>query len=77
MLDSEEYKEAMPNIAFLLDILPSGQWMGPYNTSDMREIFDQMFIGLCQSDNPDIEGALKEASEKITEECQIGYSMDE
>ena len=77
LLDSEEYKEAMPNIAFLLDILPSGQWMGPYNTSDMREIFDQMFIGLCQSDNPDIEGALKEASEKITEECQIGYSMDE
>ena len=76
LLDSEEYKEAMPNVAFLLDILPSGQWMGPYNTSDMREIFDQMFIGLCQSDNPDIEGALKEASEKITEECQIGYSMD-
>lgn len=76
LLDSEEYKEAMPNVAFLLDILPSGQWMGPYNTSDMREIFDQMFIGLCQSDNPDVEGALKEASEKITEECQIGYSMD-
>lgn len=76
LLDSEEYKEAMPNVTFLLDILPSGQWMGPYNTSDMRDIFDQTFIDLCQSDNPDVEGALKEASEKISEECQIGYSMD-
>lgn len=76
LLDSQEYKEAMPNISFLLEILPEGQWMGPYNTSDMREIFNQTFTNLCQSDNPDVEGALKEASEKITKECQIGYSMD-
>lgn len=76
LLDSEEYKEAMPNVSFLLDILPSGQWMGPYNTSDMRDIFQQTFLDLCQSDEPDVEGALKEASEKITQECQIGYSMD-
>lgn len=76
LLDSEEYKEAMPNIAFLLDILPSGQWMGPYNTSDMREIFNQMFIELCQSDSPDVESALKDASAQITEGCQISYSMD-
>jgi len=75
LLDSEEYKEAMPNVAFLLDILPSGQWMGPYNTSDMREIFNQMFIDLCQSDSPDVEGALKDASAQITEGCQISYSM--
>ncbi len=75
LLDSEEYKEAMPNVAFLLDILPSGQWMGPYNTSDMREIFNQMFIDLCQSDSPDVEGALKDASDQITEGCQISYSM--
>lgn len=76
LLDSEEYKEAMPNVTFLLDILPSGQWMGPYNTSDMRGIFNQMYMDLCQADNPDVEGALKEASDQITEECQIGYSMD-
>lgn len=75
LLDSEEYKEAMPNVTFLLDILPSGQWMGPYNTSDMREIFNQMFIDLCQSDSPDVEGALKDASAQITEGCQISYSM--
>ena len=76
LLDSEEYKEAMPNVTFLLDILPSGQWMGPYNTSDMREVFNQMFIDLCQSDSPDVEGALKDASAKITENCQISYSMN-
>lgn len=76
LLDSEEYKEAMPNVTFLLDILPNGQWMGPYHTSDMREIFNQMFIDLCQSENPDVEGALKEASAQITADCQLGYSMD-
>lgn len=76
LLDSAEYKEAMPNVTFLLDILPEGQWMGPYHTSDMREIFNQMFIDLCQSENPDVESALKTASDKITEECQLGYSMD-
>lgn len=76
LLDSEEYKEAMPNVEFLLDILPSGQWMGPYNTSEMRGIFNQMYMDLCQSESPDIEGALKDASAQITEECRIGYSMD-
>ena len=50
--------------------------MGPYNTSDMREIFNQMLIDLCQSDRPDVEGALKDASTKITEGCQISYSMN-
>lgn len=74
MLTSEEYKEAMPNITFLLDIMEKGQWMGPYNTSAMREIFNEMFIELCQEENPDIEAALKAASEQITAECQLGYS---
>lgn len=73
MLDSQAYKDALPNVAFLLDILPSGQWMGPYNTSDMRTIFNQMFIDLCQAENPDVEAALAAASEKITAECQIKY----
>lgn len=76
LLDSEEYKEEMPNVAFLLDILPNGQWMGPYNTSDMRDIFNEMFIELCQSDNPDVETALKDASAEITEKCKISYSME-
>ena len=73
LLDNEEYREAMPNITFLLDIMEKGQWMGPYNTSAMREIFNEMFISLCQEENPDIEKALKEVSEKITAECQLGY----
>ena len=74
LLDNETYKEAMPQVTFLLDILPYGQWMGPYNTTDMRSIFDDKFIDLCESDDPDVEGALKEISEKITDECQISYS---
>ena len=73
LLDNEEYREAMPNITFLLDIMEKGQWMGPYKTSAMREIFNEMFISLCQEENPDIEKALKEVSEKITAECQLGY----
>ncbi len=74
LLDNEEYKAAMPQISFLLDILPNGQWMGAYNTSAMREILNEKFIELCQTDNPDVEGALKEISKQITEECQISYS---
>ena len=58
-----------------LDILPNGQWMGPYNTSDMRDIFNDMFIELCQSDNPDVETALADASKEISEKCQLSYSI--
>lgn len=75
LLDSKEYKAAMPNVSFLLDILPSGQWMGPYNTSEMRTIFNDMFLDLCQSDKPDVKTALKKASQQITEECQLSYSI--
>ena len=76
MLTSETYIKAMPNVRFLLDILPNGQWMGPYNTSDMRTRFNEMFIDLCQSENRDIEKALTDVSKSISEECQIGYSME-
>lgn len=76
LLTNETYIEKMPHVAFLLDILPDGQWMGPYNTSDMREILNQTFLNLCQEDNPDVEGALKEASEKITSECKYAYSAE-
>lgn len=76
LLTNETYIEEMPHVSFLLDILPNGQWMGPYNTSDMREILNQTFLNLCQEDHPDVEGALKEASEKITSECKYDYSAE-
>ena len=78
MLTNEKYIEAMPNVTFLLDILPDGQWMGPYNTSAMRDIFNNMFIDLCEADKDsrDVEGALTAASEQITKECKMSYSME-
>lgn len=76
LLTNETYISKMSNISFLLDILPNGQWMGPYNTSDMREILNQTFINLCQEENPDVEAALKEASQKITEKCKYDYSAE-
>ncbi|MBA2214991.1 ABC transporter substrate-binding protein [Sellimonas intestinalis] len=76
LLTNETYIEKMPHVEFLLDILPNGQWMGPYNTSDMREVLNQTFLNLCQEENPDVEGALKEASQKITSECKYGYSAE-
>lgn len=76
LLTNETYIEKMPQVKFLLDILPNGQWMGPYNTSDMREILNQTFLNLCQEDKPDVESALKEASEKITTECKYNYSAE-
>ena len=50
--------------------------MGPYNTSDMRAILNQTFLNLCQEENPDVESALKEASEQITAECKYDYSAE-
>lgn len=78
LLDSEIYKEKMPNISFLLEILPEGQWMGPYNTSDMRAVFNEMFINLAQMspEERDVETALREASEKITNTAKISYAID-
>lgn len=78
MLTNETYIEAMSNITFLLDILPDGQWMGPYNTSAMRTIFNDMFIELCQTAEADrdVEGSLRAASERITSECKMSYSME-
>lgn len=76
MLDSEEYREAMSNIDFILDILPYGKWRGSYSASAMNSLFDQMFIELCQSENPDVEASLAEVSQKITEECSLGYTQD-
>lgn len=76
MLDSEEYREAMSNIDFILDILPYGKWRGSYSASAMNSLFDQMFIDLCQSENPDVEASLAEVSQKITEECSLGYTQD-
>lgn len=78
MLTNETYIKAMPNVTFLLDILPYGQWMGPYNTTAMREIFDNMFIELSQTPaaDRDVEGALAEASAQISKECKMSYSME-
>ena len=76
LLTHEKYIEEMPQVEFLLDILPNGQWMGPYNTSDMRAILNQTFLNLCQEENPDVESALKEASEQITAECKYDYSAE-
>ena len=76
LLTNETYIEKMPQVEFLLDILPNGQWMGPYNTSDMREILNQTFLNLCQEDNPDVESALKDASEQITSKCKYDYSAE-
>ncbi|MGI6755453.1 MAG: extracellular solute-binding protein [Atopobiaceae bacterium] len=76
LLDSDEYKSKMPQMSFILDMLPSGTWFGPYNTSDFRTIFNNGFIELCESENPDYEGVLTKVSEQITKECKISYSMD-
>lgn len=78
MLTNEKYIKEMPNVTFLLDILPNGQWMGPYNTSGMRSVFNDMFIELCQTKKADrdVEGALKQASEKISTENKMSYSME-
>lgn len=76
MLDNEKYLEEMSNISFILDILPYGKWRGPYAASDMNSLFNQTFIDLCQAENPDVEAALADVSQQITEQCALGYTND-
>lgn len=71
MLNNETYLEAMPHVAFLLDILENGQWMGPYNTSNMRTHFLSVFQKLVAGDYESTEAALKEASDLINAESII------
>ncbi|MDY6065718.1 MAG: ABC transporter substrate-binding protein [Finegoldia sp.] len=78
LLDNEKYKKEMPHIAFLLDILDKGQWMGPYNTWTMREILNEAFISLSSQkvEERNIEEVLKDVSKRISEEARISYRVD-
>lgn len=78
LLTSERYKEAMPQVAFLLDILDKGQWMGPYNTSTMRDILNEAFINLAgqKSEERNIPETLDDVSQRITSEAKISYEVD-
>lgn len=64
----------MPQVDFLLEILPDGQWMGPFNTSTMREIFNEEFINLAQSDDRDVKAVLQSVSEEINNTAKISYT---
>lgn len=74
LLTNETYLEAMPDIAFILDIMPYGQWMGPYNTSAMRKIFNQTFINLCQDESLDVREQLEQCSAEISAQCMLSYN---
>ncbi len=78
LLDNEKYISEMPHIAFLLDILPYGQWMGPYNTSLLRDSFYDMFIELSSMSPAErnIQKALEDVSKEISETAMIDYSAE-
>lgn len=66
LAEDDAFKKEIPDTAFLLDLLPDGQWIGPYNTTTLKEALDETLISICQ-DNADIEQALKECTEKMAE----------
>ncbi len=67
LAEDAEMIEAMPNTAFLLDILDGGQWVGPYNTTTLKEALAETFRNVCE-DGADIETALAECSETMSAE---------
>ncbi len=67
LAEDEEMIEAMPDTAFLLDILDGGQWIGPYNTTTLKEELSATFRTICE-EGADIETALAECSEAMSAE---------
>lgn len=67
LAEDEEMVEAMPDTAFLLDILDGGQWIGPYNTTTLKEELAATFRSICE-DGADIETALADCSESMSAE---------
>lgn len=66
LAEDENFKKEIPDTAFLLDLLESGQWIGPYNTTSLKEALDETLISICQ-DGKDIKQALMDCSEKMIE----------
>ncbi|WP_079699954.1 ABC transporter substrate-binding protein [Provencibacterium massiliense] len=59
IVEMQEYKDGMPYAQPLLDILPAGQFIGPFNTTTIKENIDNIFTELCTTDNyPTIKDGL-------------------
>ena len=67
LAEDQEMMDAMPNTAFLMDILEGGQWIGPYNTTTLKETLTATFRDICEN-GTDIETALTECSETMSAE---------
>lgn len=67
LTEDEEMVKAMPDTAFLLDILDGGQWIGPYNTTTLKENLSATFRSICE-DGADIQTALADCSEAMSAE---------
>ena len=69
LLDNEEYLAAMPQVAFLLDILPQGEYLGHFNTDVFKENINNMFIELATAgEGADVEAALLALETKLNSE---------
>lgn len=67
LAEDQEMIDQMPYTAFLLDILEGGQWIGPYNTTTLKENLMATFRDVCEN-GTDIKTALTDCSEAMSAE---------
>lgn len=69
IIDNTDYKERMPHVAPLLDILKNGQYIGHFNTDVFKEAVNNMFVELCTTTNyPSIKDGLAELEKNLNNE---------
>lgn len=69
MLDNATYREAMPHVLPLLEILPYGQYLGYFNTDILKENINNMFVEFCTTDaRSDVAGKLADLETRMNAE---------
>jgi len=69
IIDNTDYKERMPHVLPLLDILKNGQYIGHFNTDILKEAVNNLFVELCTTNTyPTVKDGLAAMEEKLNSE---------
>ncbi|MGI6141944.1 MAG: extracellular solute-binding protein [Caldicoprobacterales bacterium] len=64
IIDNTDYKERMPHVLPLLDILENGKYIGHFNTDVLKEAVNNKFVEMCTTDIS-VEDALAKLEEDM------------
>jgi ABC-type glycerol-3-phosphate transport system substrate-binding protein len=68
LVGNAKYRQALPYMVPLLDILDYGQYLGYFNTDVFKEIVNEVFMELCAGDFGSVREAMEELDSRLNEE---------